>query len=502
MAAIRQPQDGSQAGLELPSQVKHDPLHLPKEPSAAEMLEAGLAASNWRYHWYRWSEGTPFDPHARWDSSLPRFEKQCKFLEDGSKFKAFVGGVGSGKTAVGAAETIRFLIEHPGATAIIAAPTYKVLSSSTERTFREMLHPFAIHRQNKTEGIIELTNGSTVFFRSTDRPDLIRGIDAALVWMDEGAFSGRDAWNVLVGRLRQVGFPHRSWVTTTPKGKNWLFDLFVDDESPEQYGWVQVSARDNPHLNEEFIEALEDTYTGRFADQEIEGHFVGLEGLVYPQFNRKTHALPVNEQFDEQGKLELLEHEVAPRSNGEEPRTRSFQPKETLYFVDWGFSNPNVCLLCVTDSDGRMWILDEFYETKTIPEDMGEWVWERWVPMYGKGRMVCDPAEPEDVEKMARLGFNAFGGTNDVLPGIQEMSKRLEVREDGLPRLIVHPRCEMTIKEFDHYRYPDKKEDRNPKEKPVDEHNHAMDALRYGCMELSTGPSIRALDNPDLDLVI
>ena len=48
---------------------------------------------------------------------------------------------------------------------------------------------------------------------------------------------------------------------------------------------------------------------------------------------------------------------------------------------------------------------------------------------------------------------------------------------------IIENRCRALVAESDRYRYPDKDEDIIG-DKPVDEDNHAMDALRYMIMGL------------------
>jgi phage terminase large subunit len=59
----------------------------------------------------------------------------------------------------------------------------------------------------------------------------------------------------------------------------------------------------------------------------------------------------------------------------------------------------------------------------------------------------------------------------------------------ALADLTVDPSCVNTIEEFETYRYPTGGA-RDSNDVPVKEHDHAMDALRYGVMELSR-PAVR-----------
>lgn len=454
--------------------------------STQEAAEHLLLAKNSRLHWHRADVGPRgYDP---WDEDRPHHKQQA-FHDAEARFKAFVGSVASGKSVAGAAESVKHLIEDDGATWIIAAPTYRMLTSSTMPAFFAVLQDEVVARSNKTEMIWELTNGSTVYFRSTDRPDTIRGIDAAGFWLDEGAYSSRKAWKVLIGRLRQVGYTHRGLVTTTPQGKNWVHEVFVDAESRhDDATWVRATIYDNPWLSEDYIASLEGDYSGRFAKQELEGAFVGLEGLVYPEFSFDTHVRDLS--WD--GEMVVVE-------DGD----HRFEPTRWLVWCDWGYTNPMALAILAVDGDGRMWVLDEFYASRRNVRDVGrDLLLEDWFREYGKGEVVADPSEPEHIDEWNRMGITTHAAVNDLMPGINEMAGRLEVQGDGWPRVIVDEDCENIVKEFGLYRYPESDDDKPVKEKPVDKDNHHMDGARYVAMELKGGTTFHSIESKELDMVM
>ena len=57
------------------------------------------------------------------------------------------------------------------------------------------------------------------------------------------------------------------------------------------YKMFRVRTRDNPHLDIEYIRALEEDYVGDFARQELDGEFISFEGLIYSMFDRAMHAV-------------------------------------------------------------------------------------------------------------------------------------------------------------------------------------------------------------------
>jgi len=83
-----------------------------------------------------------------------------------------------------------------------------------------------------------------------------------------------------------------------------------------------------------------------------------------------------------------------------------------------------------------------------------------------------------------QAGLKAIAANNEVLPGIIEVTSYLETQKDGKPRLFIRNNCVQTIKEFEQYRYPDDKEERNKEEVPLKVYDHSMDALRYLIMGL------------------
>ena len=225
---------------------------------------------------------------------------QADFITDTkTRHTGFVGGLGSGKTWSGAVKTILYALGNANCLILVCAPTYRQLRDSTMREFFQILPEALVQNFNKSEYELMMKNGTEILFRSLDNYDSIRGIQAAFIWIDEGNLISLKAWRVVVGRLRQPNFPHRSAITTTPRGKtdNWLYDEYVvkpanNEKLGRQRRTFHAKTRDNiEHIGEEYIEDLEATYTGEFRLQELEGQFVDIiEGRVYPQFERTYHV--------------------------------------------------------------------------------------------------------------------------------------------------------------------------------------------------------------------
>lgn len=200
---------------------------------------------------------------------------QRRFWLSDAKYRCFVGGVGSGKTRAGCLEVLRM---PAGSTGMVLAPTYPMLRDATLRTFLGLVERAGIlDSYNRSEMVVKLSDDKVIMFRSADNPDRLRGPNLGWFYLDEAALMDRDVWLIMLGRLREN--PGRAWVTTTPRGFNWLHDVFTT--SGDDYAIIRSSSRDNTFLPSGFVTSLEKAYTTEFARQEIEGEFTEVQGSVF-----------------------------------------------------------------------------------------------------------------------------------------------------------------------------------------------------------------------------
>lgn len=129
------------------------------------------------------------------------------------------------------------------------------------RAFREMLRATGKvkgreYMEHKGEKYFEFANGCLIQFKNVgDNPDGLRGPGLDILWMDEAAMipSG-EAWDVV--RPALVDQKGALITTTTPKGRNWLYNTFWNDEALEDpiQGRVEYRSVDNPYLDKERID--------------------------------------------------------------------------------------------------------------------------------------------------------------------------------------------------------------------------------------------------------
>lgn len=205
---------------------------------------------------------------------------QADFCDDPHLFVAFIAGRGAGKTIAGVVRAItRGYLSRPGL-GIVVAPTYQMLKDAPWRAALEVWAPL-ISRVNRAEMTITLKGGHEIIFRSAEDPNKLRGPSASWAWIDEAAMCPEETWPILLGVLRQGGQMGSCWLTTTPKGFNWVYQRFVE-QANDDTALYRVATRANPFTDDAFKRALASQYATEFARQELEGEFITLgAGLVH-----------------------------------------------------------------------------------------------------------------------------------------------------------------------------------------------------------------------------
>jgi PBSX family phage terminase large subunit len=305
---------------------------------------------------------------------------------------------------------------------------------------------------------VVLANGAEVLFRSGDQADRLRGPNLSWVWLDEAAQCKKAVWDVLIGRLRAEGQAGRAWMTTTPKGMNWVYDLTVSG-SPDVAAF-HVTTADNPYLSREFVDAVAAQYTGTFAAQELGGQFVMAEGLVYENFSPEVWPLgnlaPADMEPDVDKGIELG--------------------------FDDGYIDPRAILFIQRLEDGSVFVFDELYHTRHLEETcVGEVVQRCEDREWPLPDIACGSHEAKALQvHFRKANIPARFRNHKIVEGIP-IVRSLICDGKGRRSLIIHPRCVNLLAEITSgYRYPEGGRG-GAHEKPADGNDHACDALRYWC---------------------
>ena len=379
------------------------------------------------------------------------YAQQREFLLDDHRYVAFVAGRNSGKTYGGAVRALRLLSLNPGRLGLIAAPDFPMLEFGAKRAFLERLrmqrYRFEVHQQR---GVVTITAPieAEVRFATLENEGRVRGPNYAWSWVDEVEYvTDRTVWSALKGAVRDGDNPSL-FVTSTPKGRRIVWDEWVANPTPHHVLY-KATTRDNPYIDaDDYIAGL--GYSGRFAAQEIEAEFVSFDGLVYPGFDRtRTVATDVTGW-------------------------------RTVVTVDVGTRNPTAILTVHEAGDGRVHVSREVYRRNLSSAEIVAAIREA-IDGTEAETVVIDPSAAGYILELQRLGYHVTKGDHAIAEGIGRLTTALA---DGL---TVDPSCINLVGEFESYRYPDGT--RTESDKPIKDHDHALDALRYAVMHLSA-PSL------------
>jgi hypothetical protein len=136
--------------------------------------------------------------------------------------------------------------------------------------------------------------------------------------------------------------------------------------------------------------------------------------------------------------------------------------------IDWGWRNPFAAVWGVLDANDVLWLDGERYLSETTLHEHAKAL-PRGVMWY------ADPAGATEIAELRRAGHTVRKGINDIRLGIAAVTARLRT---GRLRIDAR-RCSWLCAEAKLYRYPSTAERAILGENPIDEHNHALGALRY-----------------------
>lgn len=395
-------------------------------------------------------EHTGYTPH----------EAQKVIHDSKARFRVVVAGRRWGKSLM-AAKEIEPVLMLPGRRVWIVAPVYDL----TDKVFREVWDSLILkqglptERKSDRERIIKFVWGATLEGKSAENPDSLLGEGLDLLVIDEAAKIKREIWEKYL-RPTLTDRQGAALFISTPEGYNWFHQIYLRGQDLEHPRWqsFQFPSWANPHLAATEIEEAKRVLASETFAQEYGAQFTTFAGRVYKEFDRSVH---------------VIEPFLIPES------------WQRYRAIDFGYTNPFVCLFLAVDEDENVYIYDEHYQAgKTTDYHLAEIKRRRG----NFQASFCDPSARQLIEDMRSKGLNLTPAVHDLRSGIEAVREKLRIKEDGpppdrvgagWPSLFVFKSCPNTIFEFEQYRYPETKGDGSEKEEPLKLNDHAMDALRY-----------------------
>lgn len=367
------------------------------------------------------------------------------------------GSRASKKSKTTALRFIYNLQKYNGSNLLVVRKTYRTLKDSC---FTEL--KWAVHRLGADaywlfkESPLEATylpTGQKIYFRGLDDPLKVTSIAVPVgylcwLWLEEAYEitneSDFDTLNEsirgeLPGNLfKQVVITFNPW-----NEKHWLKKRFFDAAADPDILCLTTNYTCNEWLDAADLKLFEDMRKNNPRRYKVAGlgEWGITEGLVYENWQEQAFTLD----------------EVTGC--------------KTCAGLDFGYTNdPTAFFMGFVDLAGkRLYVWDEIYEKGLSNAKIADRV---TAAGYRKERITCDSAEPKSIDELNTLGLRCKGakkGKDSILNGIQWLQDL---------QIIVHPRCVNFITEISNYTWATDKFGQ-ALNKPVDDFNHLMDAMRY-----------------------
>ena len=389
------------------------------------------------------------------------------------RYKAVKGSRASKKSSTQALKAIIEIVENPTVNWLVVRKVERTLRDSCFAQLKWAIHRLQLDRYFKcSTSPLEITyvpTGQKILFRGLDDPLKVTSITVEVgslcrLWVEEAyEITSEEAFDRLDESIRgqlPEGMYHQVVLTFNPwSDRHWLKKRFFDEPSGNVLA-MTTNYMCNEFLSDSDLVLFEEMKKNprRYRTAGL-GEWGIVEGLVFE--NWEEQAFDVNE--------------VSKRPN-----------VKSAFGMDFGYVNDPSTLFCgLVDTVAReIYVFDEMYEKGMSNEDILSKVSEMG---YAKERIKADSAEPKSIAYLRKAGLSRIRAAKK---GPDSIRAGISIIQDY--KIIIHPRCVNFITEISNYTWDKDKFD-NMVNKPIDDFNHLMDAMRYAMEEFDGRKGVRLM---------
>ena len=381
------------------------------------------------------------------------------------RYAACKGSRASKKSKTTALRIIYNMMKYDKSNTLVVRKTYRTLKDScftdlkwaTRRLEVEHLWEFKYSPLEATY----LPTGQKILFRGLDDPLKITSITVdygflCWVWLEEAyEITSEKDFDTLDESIRGELPPYlwKQWmITFNPWNEHhWLKKRFFDAENDPDILAITTNYKCNEWLDEADLRLFDNMKEKNPRRYQVAGlgNWGIVDGLVYENWKEEEFTLDQVINCDS--------------VNG----------------IDFGYTNdPAAVFIGFIDTENKkLYVWDEIYKkglsNKKLYEEIGSL-------HYQKKSFTADCAEPKSIDELRGYGLRvekSQKGKDSITHGIQYIQDF---------EIIIHPRCVNFITEIGNYTWD---EDRlgNKINRPIDDFNHLMDAMRYAVEKYTFG---------------
>lgn len=237
----------------------------------------------------------------RFDTKQLLKDKQREVFLNDSRFKVVSAGRRFGKSYLSTYLILAKALQKKG-NYFFVSPTFQQSRQIIWDILKNKTRDKLSTKVNESRLEIELINGSKIFLKGADRPDTMRGVSLSGVVLDEfGTMRNPEmVWSEV---LRPALSDQLGWAIfiSSPKGRNFFYNLYNDAKTNEDWNSWQFTTLDGGYVPEKEIITAKNEMDERTFRQEYEASFESYDGLVCPNYDRDLNH--TNEYYNENDTL-------------------------------------------------------------------------------------------------------------------------------------------------------------------------------------------------------
>lgn len=382
------------------------------------------------------------------------------------RYRVVKGSRASKKSKTMALWLIFNLMKYPQANALVVRKVFGTLKNSCYSDLKWATDKLKVSNLWKFKSqpleATFLPTGQKILFRGFDDPLKITSISVphgalCWVWIEEAyELMDESAFNMLDESIRGIvpnGLFKQITITMNPwNERHWIKSRFFDNKDNENIFTATTTYECNEWLDGNDYKLFMDMKKNNPKRYQVAGlgEWGVVDGLIYENWEEK--------EFN--WRQLLLNNENL----------------KTVFGLDFGYTNDPTAFFCgILDNENKkIYVFDEIYEKGLQNTKICTLITQKG---FRKEKITADSAEPKSIDQLKGLGMDRIRGAKK---GKDSINNGIQFIQDY--KIIIHPKCVNFITEINNYSW---EKDRFGKSlnKPIDDFNHLMDAMRYALEE-------------------
>ena len=372
---------------------------------------------------------------------LQKTTAQTKIKALRKRVRIVQGGTSSSKTFTILPLLIQYAIQTPKSEISVVSESIPHLKRGALKDFLKIMdwtNNFNPNNFNKSNLTYKFANGSYIEFFSADQPDKLRGARRDILFINECNNVSFESYQQLSIRTKKF-----IYLDYNPTNEFWVHTELINEPTSD---FVILTYKDNEALDISIV-------------KEIEKAKAKAETSTYWDNWWKVYGL---------GQIGTLEGVIF--NNWKSIDTLPNDARLLGYGVDFGYANDPTSIVEVYQYNNQRILNEICYQKELSNNQIAKYITTK-LPAY------CDSAEPKSIAELKYLGINAKAvtkGSDSINFGIQVMQEQ---------DYLVTSKSLNLINELRKYAWNKDKKTGNTLNTPIDNWNHAIDAVRYHEME-------------------